>query len=143
MCFYDEDFDSFLTLSTCYPCQCQDANDKPYNLIGTNMIPSPDECAEFCHKLPSPYLVGFEYGAYKFQGSCGCLYSGQNLPTPPSGFSVEIRNTDIGFGPIRGTDVLPGFDCYAFVQVRWVLALCTLIRKSSRYINSLYFLFLI
>ena len=84
------------------------------------MTPSPDECAQFCHKLPSADLVGFVYDANLLQGFCSCLYSGQNLPTPPSGLRwVGIANSDNGgTGPIRGTDAgLPG-DCYAFAQVR-------------------------
>ena len=98
------------------------------------MTPSPDECAQFCHKLPSADLVGFAYSAIQSQGFCGCLYSGQNLPTPPSGLRLEgikIANSDTsGTGPIRGTNFggVPGIgDCYAFSQVRGVLALCTLI----------------
>eukprot|EP00956_Cyclotella_meneghiniana_P030131 scaffold75016_cov46-Cyclotella_meneghiniana.AAC.2 len=96
---------------------CTDSNHDQYSLIASNNVPTPAECAQFCHKLPSPYLVGFEYSAKEAQGFCNCLYSGQNVPTPPSGFTVEIYTSDIGTGPIRGTDTgLPGFDCYAFVQ---------------------------
>ena len=137
---------TLFSISTLVLPQCTDSKHHRYSLIASNNVPTPAECAQFCHKLPSPYLVGFEYIAKK--GFCNCLYSGQNLPTPPSGFTVEIYTSDIGTGPNRGSDggvpgVVPGMECYAFVQVRGVLALCTLIRKSSRYINSLYFLFLI
>ena len=100
--------------------QCTDSNHDQYSLIASNNVPTPAECAQFCHKLPSPYLVGF---LFEFRDDqCFCLYSGQNVPTPPSGIgSLSIYTGGIGTGPISDDDTEGSSgDCYAFAQVRGV-----------------------
>ena len=122
------------------PLQCEDANSNRYNFIYTisddfpGVPASVTGCAQICQTLPSPNLVGFEYseginltdddGGLRFD--CFCLYSGDDLPTPPSGLKFSGVSTKYsGTGPIRGIggDVIDGvFDpkCYAFPQVRGV-----------------------
>eukprot|EP00956_Cyclotella_meneghiniana_P042536 scaffold248530_cov106-Cyclotella_meneghiniana.AAC.1 len=91
---------------------CTDSNNDRYSAI-QSQIPTPADCAQFCHKLPSPYLVGFVHGT----GVCSCLYSGQNVPTPPSGIGIYSIDTErAGTGPIGGSDAATGKDCYAFAQ---------------------------
>ena len=122
------------------PLQCEDANSNRYNYILTVSVEYPGVpdsvagCAQICQTLSSPNLVGFEYsdvidlidddGDLGF--TCLCLYSGDDLPTPPSGLgNSEVSTKYSGTGPIRGIggDVIDGaFDpkCYAFSQVRRV-----------------------
>ena len=72
------------------PVQCNDASAKPYSYIAKMGTIDADDCAQFCGKVPSPDLVGFNHitsgGNY-----CECLYSDQNIPAPPSSRILKIH----------------------------------------------------
>ena len=103
-----------------------DANGDQYSYLSISLGggQTVDDCAQFCGEFPSPDLVGFEPSFAR--GICLCLYSGQNLPTPPAGKDVALASVSEGTGPIKGSTGSSG-SCYAFAQVR----------KVSTFSNSL------
>ena len=110
-----------VTLTNICSSQCVDSSGKEYNFVSTYGSFDQNTCAQYCQKLPSPDLVGFDLQP----GRCQCNYSGSNVPTPPSGFDwQQIDNNNSGAGPIKGTKPKPLLDyqCYAFSQVRHIVS---------------------
>ena len=135
------------------PLQCEDANSNRYNYILTfseSKLVSVAGCAQICQTRPSPNLVGFEYSESidltdddsNSEVACLCLYSGDDLPTPPSGSFTEVSTIYSGTGPIRGIggdEIVDVFDpkCYAFPQVRKGARLASINVLSSYLISKM------
>ena len=98
------------------PVQCNDASAKPYSYIAKMGTIDADDCAQFCGKVPSPDLVGFNHITDSGGNYCECLYSDQNIPAPPSGLDwYSVVNSFSGSGPISGSSGSPSNTaCYTF-----------------------------
>ena len=113
-----------------------DATNNVYSHISKEITTDNDDCARFCGKLPSPDLVGFQ--RVTTSGNCQCLYSDQNLPTPPSGLDWQmVVNTLLGIGPIVASTGSPAeYQCYIFTQVREVLTLQSIMASALSLITQ-------